>query len=276
MIQPTRLCPVCGIAIERVPGQLGPHRTYCTDECKSSALAERKRRPVPLPVLTACQGCGVDLPPRLPGQRGSIRKWCSKNCQQQTTRPPKPKRRGQCVQCGVEFEARTRTKRFCSKWCSDVTYGKRRAAPLDERECALDGCSVVFRPLFARQKCCCENHGQIHYNRQSRADGRQKREWDDKRRDAWHRRRALIKGSETGEPVILAYIAERDKWKCHICRKRVSPERKWPHPLSPSLDHLVPVSKGGIHDPSNVRLAHSRCNIAKNDRGSGEQLMLIG
>jgi 5-methylcytosine-specific restriction endonuclease McrA len=76
--------------------------------------------------------------------------------------------------------------------------------------------------------------------------------------------------------VVFYEIAERDRWKCRLCGKRVMRSRPWPDPLSPSLDHIVPLTKGGAHDPSNVQLAHLRCNTAKGNRGGGEQLMLIG
>jgi 5-methylcytosine-specific restriction endonuclease McrA len=33
-----------------------------------------------------------------------------------------------------------------------------------------------------------------------------------------------------------------------------------------SIDHVLPVSKGGTHTWNNVRLAHRGCNMAKRDR----------
>lgn len=83
-------------------------------------------------------------------------------------------------------------------------------------------------------------------------------------RDA--RRRALKRGAATGEPVIFEEIAERDDWKCHICGDLVDRDAHWPDPLSPSLDHVVPLVAGGAHDPSNVSLAHLSCNVAKGAR----------
>ena len=44
--------------------------------------------------------------------------------------------------------------------------------------------------------------------------------------------------------------------------------------MSPSLDHVVPLSLSGAHTPENVRLAHVRCNTAKGNRG-GEELRLL-
>ena len=223
-----------------------------------------------------CRGCGVLLPEHDDTRRGRCRVWCSKACSARHTRVAKPKAAGACIQCGAEFQTHNSAKKYCSRFCSEVSRGARRAEALSPIECALPDCDTVFTPTYDRQRCCSERHGKLLYNRLSRADGRQTGQpWDDKRRDAYHRRRALKKSTSTGAPVHLAEIAERDHHKCGICKKRV-PDVKWPHPLSPSLDHMIPLSRGGAHDPANVQLAHLRCNTAKGNRGGGEQLALIG
>lgn len=81
-----------------------------------------------------------------------------------------------------------------------------------------------------------------------------------------------------GDVVLLQEIAERDRWRCGICRRRVNPRWKWPNPKSPSLDHVIPLAdvENTEHSRRNVRLAHLGCNIARGNRGGGEQLALIG
>jgi 5-methylcytosine-specific restriction endonuclease McrA len=41
---------------------------------------------------------------------------------------------------------------------------------------------------------------------------------------------------------------------------------KVPEPLAPTIDHIVPVSKGGDDTRANVQLAHFRCNSVKGNR----------
>ena len=54
---------------------------------------------------------------------------------------------------------------------------------------------------------------------------------------------------------------------CGICGKPVDKTLKYPHPLSPTVDHIIPVSKGGHpSDLNNLQLAHRCCNRAKSDR----------
>ena len=38
-------------------------------------------------------------------------------------------------------------------------------------------------------------------------------------------------------------------------------------PGADTADHIIPVSKGGTADRSNLRPAHQRCNASRGDRG---------
>lgn len=57
------------------------------------------------------------------------------------------------------------------------------------------------------------------------------------------------------------------KTVCGICGKPVDFKQKYPHPLSPCIDHIIPVSKGGHpSDIENLQLAHWTCNRQKSDK----------
>lgn len=54
---------------------------------------------------------------------------------------------------------------------------------------------------------------------------------------------------------------------CGICGKPVDKSLRYPHPMSATIDHVIPVAKGG--HPSaieNLQLAHFCCNRAKSDK----------
>ena len=54
---------------------------------------------------------------------------------------------------------------------------------------------------------------------------------------------------------------------CGICGKPVDFSYKFPHPLSPCIDHIIPVAKGGHpSDLDNLQLAQFCCNRAKSDK----------
>lgn len=68
------------------------------------------------------------------------------------------------------------------------------------------------------------------------------------------------------EKARLVILATQDI--CGICGKPVEKDKyKYPHPLSPTVDHIIPVSKGGHpSDLSNLQLAHRCCNRQKSDK----------
>lgn len=185
---------------------------------------------------------------------------------------PTPRR---CAFCGQVF---TPTRRHSARWCSDVcrsgwrTWGGPRIPFLTCRECG-----AIFKPNRADRELCSERcktagtkrrRGREKINaeqRARRARSPERRVWTDAARDAYHRRRARRRAASTGRPVLRSEIAERDEWTCHICEE-VDPGLEWPDPMSASLDHVVPLAAGGIHDPENVRLAHLACNTAKGAR----------
>jgi len=64
-------------------------------------------------------------------------------------------------------------------------------------------------------------------------------------------------------------IAERDGWSCHLCGESIDRERHyqgWINPEGASVDHVVPLSRGGSNDPANLKAAHWSCNVRRGNR----------
>lgn len=54
---------------------------------------------------------------------------------------------------------------------------------------------------------------------------------------------------------------------CGICGKPIDKTIKSPDPMSPVVDHIIPISKGGHpSDIENMQLAHRTCNGQKSDK----------
>lgn len=98
--------------------------------------------------------------------------------------------------------------------------------------------------------------------------------YPEKQRNISRKYRALKRGSNY-EPYTDNYVFERDGWICQICGRKINKRLNWPNPLSKSIDHIIPLSKGGNDSPINVQAAHLRCNLSKNATNGG-QLRLIG
>jgi len=148
---------------------------------------------------------------------------------------------------------------YCSRECKDRAnkdrlIAERVAAKPTGRICMHCGDTLPQRmrtdAIFCSQEC---NYGAHALQRKLRA-----------------------RTGEEGKPGYLrAFICNRDRWRCGICRKPVSRERRHPDPLCASLDHVIPVSKGGSNDPWNLRLTHLKCNLERRNVGVAEQLAML-
>lgn len=68
--------------------------------------------------------------------------------------------------------------------------------------------------------------------------------------------------------ITLEALFRRDSGVCYLCGGVCDWNDKQGNivgALYPSIDHVTPVSKGGLHSWQNVRLAHFACNVAKSD-----------
>lgn len=88
------------------------------------------------------------------------------------------------------------------------------------------------------------------------------------------RRRTQIRANGPADTDISVMgLFRRDGGRCWICGMPCNPD-DFTYKDSifvaggwyPSVDHVVPLSKGGVHKWDNVRLAHIRCNTAKSDK----------
>lgn len=193
---------------------------------------------------TPCGGCGKllwsgssSLPP---GQRRC--RACRGGRQPQPT---------SCLACGTVFT--TRDARLCSKTCR-AAYRRGKPAQATVRRCADCG---LLKSVQASVRSCADC-------------------FLARRRAHWRRKNAVRRGAvRVGRQISIAQLGDRDAWRCHLCLRKVDRALACPDPMSPTFDHLVPISDGGTDEPANVRLAHRFCNTS---RGTGGvvQLMLVG
>ncbi len=69
-------------------------------------------------------------------------------------------------------------------------------------------------------------------------------------------RRARLRAAQTDVAVDYRYICERDRMRCHLCRRRVAIRDL-------AFDHVIPLARGGGHVTGNIAVSHKECNRKK-------------
>jgi hypothetical protein len=60
-------------------------------------------------------------------------------------------------------------------------------------------------------------------------------------------------------------VAQRDGLNCQLCGESLDLRSRWPAPTSVSVDHVLPRSRGGTDDLTNLQLTHLLCNQRKHN-----------
>ena len=278
-----KICKKCG---DKFTVTKYPNRKYCSPECNpwiSTSITYKN-----------CQECGAKLARK--SNNGPPPKYCSEGCRWAAHYKRNPEKySGKCDYCGKIIPVRRfgyKTK-HCSAECRSKVAFKNK-----ERECVV--CGKVFKGSHPGK--CCSSECQIEQtNKTIKESGKREpsiektcancgknffvgyfQQWAEacskSCSDAWYRsrnpdkvaannaRRRMREEVAFVEHVNPFDIFERDKWKCKLCGKKVNKDHRHPHPMSASIDHIIPLSKGGKHTKDNVRLAHLRCNVSRGNR----------
>ena len=154
-----------------------------------------------------------------------------------------------CTRCGAE------------KPLAD--FGARRR--LGCRTTLLSRCRCCMRELAAEwrernpERVRAANKEYYAKNREAELERnrRKQRDWTPKN----HRRRTGAPVSWSKQQVVSTYGSV-----CHLCGEVIDMRLKWPNRWSLTMDHVLPISRGGSNDLENIRPAHGSCNSAKRDR----------
>jgi len=83
-----------------------------------------------------------------------------------------------------------------------------------------------------------------------------------------HKHKRIPKSQLVDKDITLEALYRRDSGVCRLCGKKCDWNDKTNEsvgPTYPSIDHIIPVSRGGLHAWNNVQLAHFECNWKKSD-----------
>lgn len=232
-------CAQCGDAFASNPQNKSRQR-FCSSRCQARSRGDHL-----VAAHRLCGRCGVLYPVRVQALRRGLRG--GHECQPHLLRDREPI----CISCMVVKEPGHNNTASHKRTWHKVHYIPVAPHPID--------CSQCGRPFIGLRanKCPeCVARNRRRYKRQS------------------ERQRERRKRGVHTEPYRSQDVFERDGWKCHLCGRLTRRGRRAPHPLSPSIDHLVPISKGGSDTLLNVATAHFLCNAARGVGGVA-QLRLV-
>ena len=99
------------------------------------------------------------------------------------------------------------------------------------------------------KKCCKVNRALESVRRRDRKSKISQRQ----------KHRAQTLGIECDVSINLAAVFKRDRGICARCGD-------WVQPKHASMDHILPLSRGGTHTWGNIQLMHLICNLRKGHR----------
>lgn len=269
-------CAGCGTLF--IKKNRGVRCAACAPVWRAERARIRNRNRIQPP--RPCEFCGREF--TCIRQSTPVR-FCSRSCGARSSmrsRPRKPASTScdlvlaQCLLCRDSFVVRGAVRSCPSEACrryilySRMYAAKGRPPPgvLVKYPCR-GGCGALSTPLRRQGGWTCDTCKAVSIRRA--------RERERLLGSGTHRARARRYGVPY-EPIDRAEVFARDGWRCGICGKAVDRRIKSPHPMSASLDHIIPMSLGGPHLPHNVQCAHFGCNSRKCNKPMGEQLLLVG
>ena len=84
----------------------------------------------------------------------------------------------------------------------------------------------------------------------------------EQRRESNRRRKAVMFGAHA-EIIDMDLLWEKGQGVCDLCPELIDRFLSYPDPMSPSQDHIIPISRGGTHTMDNLRITHWICNIRR-------------
>lgn len=224
--------------------------TCSVDACEKSAKNrsmcwthyERTRKyGTPTGRVGSCAVCAATI--NRDGKTGPMPKYCSTACKRSTYRKPGPVD-GKCEGCGAQINRSNerRNVRYCHPHCRQMR--SRNPNRPRESNCTQCGIPITFAGRDASGKIIRKNAARRCSECASR-----------------------VRPHRYG--MTAKQVAERDGTDCQWCHREVDfslvgTRTKW----APSVDHIIPWSRGGTNDPANLQLLHRVCNAEKGTRVS--------
>lgn len=280
-------CQACGREFECKAMEMRAGRQFCSRAC----MLNVRRRP-----NKSCPECGKTFSPR---QRNDVRKgkgiYCSKKCAGAARRAGK--REGKWKEAQELRACRAKVKPSEHMYAAIEKAMKRQTDSITLLWVKLSSqrwCEVCGTSCRDDQRCCSHKCARRilherqckHCNRIVVSSGflpkRVCKRCSKRLRNKWKRlqgrgiKQRAIKYGVVREPYRRNDLLDRDQWTCQLCgcallRKWTYNKSTWvPHLKNATLDHIVPMCKGGDDAPWNIQACCLGCNGRKSDSKKGQ------
>jgi hypothetical protein len=154
-----------------------------------------------------------------------------------------------CVHCSISFIAKKTDARYCSSECVYQSRYSKQVEAKEVHSIKCKECSKFFATTNTSRKYC--SHKCMTKYR-------------DRRKEVTRRERVLSNG-DVHKDISIERLIKRDKGICYLCNEKVNINVDSNDNFYPSIEHVIPIAKGGTHTWDNVKLAHRYCNMIKRD-----------
>ena len=242
-----RVCKIC--YKEYTLNESGAGYKYCSQGCADEArrirnrARWRKQNPDWNKIITKeCEHCNKTY--EIQGRYASQSRYCSNECKQ-------------------VHSSRQRGYKPMEEYLKELERQKEETARIKEAERkakiktkVCTECGETFETIQPNQLTCSKECSRLRKNRLN---------W-------YYKEKRYNDKNFIDRDITVKALYKRDKGICYICGGKCDFKDHTQingyftaGPNYPSIDHIIPIARGGMHAWDNVKLAHHHCNSMKSD-----------
>ena len=273
-----KLMRIDGKGYKAIANEIGVSRDQVRSYCVTVGL-------VGINVIlfeVSCEECGVTFNQKISGQ-----KFCSNRCRgRHNKRNNGPERK--CFYCEKAFNS-YRDKKYCSNKCHESHVSSIRTMKQIEKDAQRKDKEVTklvncLHNILARTKTCshCKKEfilqknvsGHKYCSDECKAEGYRIIRRKHKRKNRLNKDKRWTTNGKMDYSITLDKLHKRDEGICYLCNEPTDYNDFVITDTNafiagnnyPSIDHVLPIAKGGLHSWDNIKLAHRICNSIKRDK----------
>lgn len=242
-----------------------------------------------------CKLCGKEFTPKYKQTR-----YCSDECKAAGHRARnranykryykhKPQEKRTCAVCGAEFTVKREGQVTCSEkcrsrlrtikqYCNGLTGEEREAYKRESKRKNLEKAVQAWKEKAAKERQNKQPKERTWYNGTCKVCGNEFKTLNpsqvtcskecSKKLEYARKQHRIPKEQIVDKDITLEALYRRDSGVCYLCGGLCDwndrdAENNIVGDSYPSIDHVIPVARGGLHAWNNVRLAHFKCNLGK-------------